>query len=65
MHTEMPDVRFRRLYVGVSLGAFAVLLAGLIALRVHPIVGILLAIAGMAMLLYAAAGLFRAIGIEE
>jgi hypothetical protein len=65
MHTEMPDARFRRLYVGASLGAFAVLLAGLIALRVHPIVGILLAIAGMAMLLYAAAGLFRAIGIEE
>lgn len=45
------------MYLASSLSAFAVLLGGLLALRVHPIVGALLMMAGMAWQLYAVAGL--------
>ena len=45
------------IYLIASLSAFVALLAGLIALAVHPIVGALLTIGGMALLLYGTAGL--------
>ena len=55
----------RAIYVGMSLCAFAALLAGLLALGVYPIVGALLAIAAMATLLYAIAGLCGALYTEK
>jgi len=44
-------------HVGSSVGAFAVLLGGLFALAVSPILGVLLMLGGMALLLHAVAGL--------
>jgi len=41
----------------VSLGAVSGLLLGLLTLTLYPIVGVLLVIAGMALLLYGVAGL--------
>lgn len=45
------------MYVGSSVCAFGVLLGGLLALAVYPIVATLLALGGLALLIYAAAGL--------
>lgn len=47
----------RVLQVGSSVCAFGVLLGGLVALAVYPIFGVLLTLAGMALLLCAAASL--------
>jgi len=44
-------------YLVASLSAFAALLFGLLELSVYPIVGALFTIGGMALLLYAVAGL--------
>jgi len=44
-------------HVGASVCAFVVVLSGLLALAVCPIFGVLLTLAGMALLLYGAAGL--------
>lgn len=44
-------------YVSLSVIAFAALVAGLFALAVYPIVGVLLTLGGMALLLYGTAGL--------
>jgi hypothetical protein len=44
-------------YLASSLSAFTALLVGLFVLRVYPIVGALLVIGGMALQLYAVAGL--------
>jgi hypothetical protein len=51
----------RWFYLVISLCAWAVLLFGLLALALHPILGTLLAIAAMIVLLYAAAAFFRAV----
>ena len=61
----IPATLLQGLYVGASLAACAVLLAGLLALAIHPMVGALLAIGGMALLLYAAAGFCREPGIKK
>lgn len=53
------------LYLGVSLCAFAVLLAGLLALAAYPIPAVLVTIGGMALLLRAAAGLCGTRGVRE
>ena len=55
---DLAATGVRVVYVGSSMCAFGVLLIGLLELRVHPILGVLLALAGMALLLHAAAGLF-------
>lgn len=47
----------RMVHVGASVCAFVVVLSGLLALAVCPIFGVLLTLAGMALLLYGAAGL--------
>lgn len=44
-------------YVGSSLGAFAILVGGLLVLAVYPLIGTLLTLGGMALLLYGTAGL--------
>jgi hypothetical protein len=44
-------------YLVASLSAFLALLFGLFELAAYPIVGVLLTIGGMALLLYAIAGL--------
>jgi|GEM_PF-3944012 hypothetical protein len=44
-------------YVASALCAFAAVLGGLLALAVYPLVGALLALGGMALLLYALANL--------
>jgi hypothetical protein len=49
----------RAAHIGATFCAFAVLLIGLFALAIYPIVGVLLAISGMALLLYGVAGLCR------
>jgi hypothetical protein len=48
-----------------SLSAFVVLLVGLLALSVYPILGALLTIGGMALQLYAIAGLCGAPGFKN
>lgn len=53
----MAATGVRVMYVGSSVGAFGVVLGGLLALAVDPIIGVLLVLGGMALLLYAAAGL--------
>jgi len=58
--TELAAIGQGMVYTGWSLCAFAALVAGLFALAVCPIVGVLLTIGGMALLLYGAAGLFGA-----
>lgn len=45
------------IYLGSSACALAALLAGLLAFAVYPLIGVLLTLAGMALLLYGAAGL--------
>jgi hypothetical protein len=50
------------IYLVASLSAFVVLLVGLLALAVYPIVGVLLMIGGMALLLY---GVARLCGAED
>ena len=50
----------RAAHVGATFCAFAVLLIGLFALAIYPIAGVLLAISGMALLMYGIAGLCRA-----
>jgi len=52
-------------YLVSSLSAFVVLLAGLFALPVYPIVGALLTLGGMALQLFAVAGLCRAPGFRN
>lgn len=47
-------------YLVASLSAFLALLFGLFALSAYPIVGVLFTIGGMALLLYAVAGLCAA-----
>jgi hypothetical protein len=49
----------RAAHIGATFCAFAVLLIGLFALAIYPIGGVLLAISGMALLLYGVAGLCR------
>jgi hypothetical protein len=44
-------------YLAASLSAFVALLFGLFTLSSYPIVGVLVTIGGMALLLYAVAGL--------
>ena len=44
-------------YVVASLSAFLALLFGLFQLSIYPILGVLFTIGGMALLLYAVAGL--------
>ena len=44
-------------YMGSSLLALIALVGGLLALAVHPLTGVLVTLGGMALLLYAAAGL--------
>ena len=46
-------------YVGLSFVAVASLMAGFEALASHPIAGVLLMLAGMALSLYGMAGLFE------
>lgn len=48
-----------------SLSAFVILLVGLFALPVYPIVGALLTLGGMALQLYAVAGLCGAPGFKN
>ena len=55
--TELAAIGPGIVYVGSSLCAFAVLIGGLFALAVYPLIGVLLTIGGMALLLYGAAGL--------
>jgi len=55
----------RVVHVGSSVCAFVALLGGLLALAAYPIAGVLLALGGMALLLYAAAGLFGARGQKK
>jgi hypothetical protein len=54
---ELAAIWQGMVYAGWSLCAFGVLVGGLFALTVYPIVGVLLTIGGMALLLYGAAGL--------
>ena len=58
--SELPAAGLVMIYVGSSLLAFAVLVGGLIALAVYPLIGVLLTLGGMALLLYGVAGLCRA-----
>jgi hypothetical protein len=59
-----PMRRSETCFVGL-LGGVPVLLAGLFALEVHPIVGVLVTLAAMALLLSAATELCRAPEIHE
>ncbi len=59
-----PMRRSETCFVGL-LGGVPVLLAGLFALEVHPIVGVLETLAAMALLLSAATELCRAPEIHE
>lgn len=49
-----------RMHIVSSLCAFVALLGGLIMLAVHPVLGVLVTVGGMALLLHAAAGLYGA-----
>jgi len=53
------------IYLVSSLSAFVILLVGLFALPVYPIVGALLTLGGMALQLYAVAGLCGAPGFKN
>ena len=53
----MAATGVRMVHVGSSVCAFVALVGGLLALAVYPVAGVLLALGGMALLLYAAAGL--------
>lgn len=53
----MAEAGVRVVHVASSVCAFGVLLGGLMALAVYPVVGVLVTLGGMALLLYAAAGL--------
>ena len=52
----MATAGLTAVYFGSSLCALAALLGGLLALAVYPLIGVLLTLAGMALLLCAAAG---------
>jgi hypothetical protein len=55
--TELAAIGQEMVYTGWSLCGFGALVAGLFALAVCPIVGVLLTIGGMALFLYGAVGL--------
>jgi len=44
-------------YIGSSFVALIALVGGLLALAIYPLTGVLITLGGMALLLYAAAGL--------
>jgi len=55
--TELVATGLVMVYVGSSLVAFIALVGGLLALAVYPLIGVLITLAGMALLLYGVAGL--------
>ena len=54
---DLAATGVRIVQVGWSVCAFGILFGGLLALAAHPIMGVLLTLAGMALLLFAAAAL--------